>query len=237
MEVVNGPPTAVPGEVISGGQGLTGLAERARLAGGLLHANPTPDGGFRLAAVFPYVPGEGALARQEPDAPAADGNRLPEDLASTFSNERNVGKVLGWTLVGTALIALAALVAAAVVLFNGRRRFPAQGLRPPPTSSAPCAPRRRARRTCRRVRPARSRTHWPQATRRSAPTRPVAGWRKLTDREGALLAEGLSNAAIGRRITMSEATVKTYVSRILTKLGCENRMQAALLARDADLGA
>ncbi|MFJ3278966.1 response regulator transcription factor [Streptomyces halstedii] len=63
---------------------------------------------------------------------------------------------------------------------------------------------------------------------------------KLTDRERevlALLGEGLSNADAGRRIHMSEATVKTYVSRILAKLECENRVQAALLARDAGLGA
>ncbi|MFG2195107.1 response regulator [Streptomyces sp. NPDC048639] len=52
----------------------------------------------------------------------------------------------------------------------------------------------------------------------------------------ALLGEGLSNADAGERIRMSEATVKTYVSRILAKLGCENRVQAALLARDAGLG-
>lgn len=61
----------------------------------------------------------------------------------------------------------------------------------------------------------------------------------LTNRELevlALLGEGLSNADAGQRIHMSEATVKSYVSRILTKLDCENRVQAALLARDADLG-
>ncbi|MEU7043601.1 response regulator transcription factor [Streptomyces varsoviensis] len=60
----------------------------------------------------------------------------------------------------------------------------------------------------------------------------------LTERERevlALLAQGLSNAAAARRIHMSEATIKTYVSRILTKLECENRVQAALLARDAGL--
>ncbi|GAA4879900.1 response regulator transcription factor [Kitasatospora terrestris] len=50
-----------------------------------------------------------------------------------------------------------------------------------------------------------------------------------------LLGEGLSNADTGARLHMSEATVKTYVSRILAKLGCENRVQAALLARDAVL--
>ena len=49
----------------------------------------------------------------------------------------------------------------------------------------------------------------------------------------ALVAEGLSNAEIARRSHMSEATVKTYVSRILAKLECGNRVQAALLARDA----
>ncbi len=65
----------------------------------------------------------------------------------------------------------------------------------------------------------------------------VAG---LSAREGevlALLGEGLSNADAGKRLHMSEATVKTYVSRILAKLECDNRVQAALLARDAGLGA
>ncbi|MGW6390594.1 response regulator [Streptomyces sp. NPDC055103] len=52
----------------------------------------------------------------------------------------------------------------------------------------------------------------------------------------AVLGEGLSNADAGRRLHMSEATVKTHVSRILAKLDCENRVQAALLARDAGLG-
>ncbi|MET9605046.1 response regulator transcription factor [Streptomyces sp. NPDC006512] len=61
---------------------------------------------------------------------------------------------------------------------------------------------------------------------------------ELSERERgvlALLGEGLSNADAGRRLHMSEATVKTYVSRILAKLGCDNRVQAALLARDAGL--
>ncbi|MER6251734.1 response regulator transcription factor [Streptomyces sp. NPDC001584] len=61
---------------------------------------------------------------------------------------------------------------------------------------------------------------------------------ELSERERgvlALLGEGLSNADAGRRLHMSEATVKTYVSRILAKLDCENRVQAALLARDAGL--
>jgi DNA-binding NarL/FixJ family response regulator len=59
----------------------------------------------------------------------------------------------------------------------------------------------------------------------------------LTPRESEVLrlvAEGMSNAEIGRRLHMSETTIKTYVSRILAKLDCSNRVQAALLARDAD---
>ncbi|WP_240796151.1 response regulator transcription factor [Streptomyces sp. RFCAC02] len=49
-----------------------------------------------------------------------------------------------------------------------------------------------------------------------------------------LLAEGLPNAEIGRRVHMTETSVKTYVSRALAKLGCANRVQAALLVRDAE---
>lgn len=45
-----------------------------------------------------------------------------------------------------------------------------------------------------------------------------------------LVAQGLSNATISNQLWISEATVKTHVSRVLTKLGCENRVQAALIA-------
>jgi DNA-binding NarL/FixJ family response regulator len=51
----------------------------------------------------------------------------------------------------------------------------------------------------------------------------------------ALVAEGLPNASIASRLRMTEASTKTYVSRILAKLGCASRVQAALLARDARL--
>ncbi|ACU39702.1 response regulator transcription factor [Actinosynnema pretiosum subsp. pretiosum] len=63
---------------------------------------------------------------------------------------------------------------------------------------------------------------------------------RLTDREVEvleLLGLGMSNADVGQRLHMSEATVKTYVSRLLAKLGLTNRVQAALLARDAGLSA
>ncbi len=46
---------------------------------------------------------------------------------------------------------------------------------------------------------------------------------------------GLSNAEIGRSLYLSEATVKTHVSRLLLKLACTNRVQVAILAHDAGL--
>ncbi|HET6706533.1 response regulator transcription factor [Amycolatopsis sp.] len=60
----------------------------------------------------------------------------------------------------------------------------------------------------------------------------------LTDRERDVLAclgEGLSNADIGARLHLAEATVKSYVSRMLVKLDCANRTQAGLLAHEAGL--
>ncbi|GAA4205416.1 response regulator transcription factor [Streptosporangium oxazolinicum] len=50
------------------------------------------------------------------------------------------------------------------------------------------------------------------------------------------LARGLSNAEIGRELKLAEATVKAHVSRLLAKLGVANRVQAAILVHDADLG-
>jgi DNA-binding NarL/FixJ family response regulator len=60
----------------------------------------------------------------------------------------------------------------------------------------------------------------------------------LTEREREVVvavARGLSNAEIGKRLFMSEATVKAHVSHVLAKLGISNRVQAAILAHDAGL--
>lgn len=45
-----------------------------------------------------------------------------------------------------------------------------------------------------------------------------------------LVADGLSNAEIGRLVHLSEATVKTHVGRILAKLGLRDRVQVAVWA-------
>jgi DNA-binding NarL/FixJ family response regulator len=77
------------------------------------------------------------------------------------------------------------------------------------------------------------------ASRNSA--KAVAARRRLdtlTGREREVVvavAQGLSNAEIGKRLFMSEATVKAHVSRVLAKLGLGNRVQAAILAHDAGL--
>jgi DNA-binding NarL/FixJ family response regulator len=56
---------------------------------------------------------------------------------------------------------------------------------------------------------------------------------RLTPREREVLAEvarGRSNREIARELTLSEKTVKAHVSAILTKLGVQDRTQAALYA-------
>ncbi|WP_423213671.1 response regulator [Pseudonocardia sediminis] len=71
--------------------------------------------------------------------------------------------------------------------------------------------------------------------RRAAAQERLAG---LTGRESEVLlgvARGGSNAEIGRALHLSEATVKTHVSRLLSKLDADNRVQVAMLAHDAGL--
>lgn len=57
--------------------------------------------------------------------------------------------------------------------------------------------------------------------------------RALTARERevlSLIGEALSNKEIGRRLNLTEGTVKGYVSTVLEKLGLSDRTEAALLA-------
>jgi DNA-binding NarL/FixJ family response regulator len=52
----------------------------------------------------------------------------------------------------------------------------------------------------------------------------------------ALIGEGLTNRQIGERLYLSEKTVKNNVSRLLSKLGVERRIQAAVIATQSGPG-
>jgi DNA-binding NarL/FixJ family response regulator len=83
----------------------------------------------------------------------------------------------------------------------------------------------------------------PSITRRlverfAPPAKPAHDLSALTPRELEvlrLIARGLSNAELARELTLSEATVKTHVARILTKLGLRDRVQGVVLAYESGL--
>ena len=72
----------------------------------------------------------------------------------------------------------------------------------------------------------------------SRPTRAEAPAVPLSERESAvarLVARGRSNAEIAAELFLSEATVKTYVSRLFTKLNVRDRVQVAVWAYESGL--
>ena len=72
----------------------------------------------------------------------------------------------------------------------------------------------------------------------SATSAQSARFAELTERElevVVLIARGLSNREIAARLFLSEATIKTHVTRALAKLGVRDRVQAVVLAYESGL--
>lgn len=133
VEIANGPAAgAGAGEVVSGGQGLTGLRERARLVGGMVHAGATEGGGFRVAGVLPYgaepagvedvADDFGQQARAQAlalqGAPPMDWAAVDRELA-VRGRSRTGGVVLGCGIAVAAVVFLVVVLGAVVVLMLG----------------------------------------------------------------------------------------------------------------------
>ncbi|MCX4512032.1 histidine kinase [Streptomyces sp. NBC_01619] len=142
VEIVNGAAVGTGGEVVSGGQGLTGLYERARLVGGMVHAGAASEGGFRVAGVLPYgvveaVPyTESSFAEVRPSGDVAvdarwqspgalAGNGLPAMDWSVREGEREWamgrgarGSGVGGVAVGCGIAVAAVALLGAAALFG-----------------------------------------------------------------------------------------------------------------------
>lgn len=59
---------------------------------------------------------------------------------------------------------------------------------------------------------------------------------RLSDREQqvfALLAQGLDNRSLARRLGIADRTAKRHLTQVMLKLGCESRLQVGLVALTA----
>ncbi|MGW0753781.1 sensor histidine kinase [Streptomyces sp. NPDC002587] len=131
VEIANGP-AAGPGAgvVVSGGQGLTGLRERARLVGGMVYAGAVEGGGFRVAGVLPYGAepagaedvaddfGQQAQARGLRGGPPMDWDAVDRELAVRVRS-RGGGFALGCGIAFAAVVLMVIVIGAAVALLVG----------------------------------------------------------------------------------------------------------------------
>ncbi|MEU8434316.1 histidine kinase [Streptomyces sp. NPDC029216] len=138
VEIANGPAAdRGSGEVVSGGQGLTGLRERARLVGGMVHAGATEDGGFRVAGVLPYGTEPAGLVEDVADdfgqrsqaralalkgatraAPPMDWAALDRELTAPVRS-RAGGVAMGCGIAVAALVLLLIVMGAGLALLVG----------------------------------------------------------------------------------------------------------------------
>ncbi|MDT9690827.1 histidine kinase [Streptomyces sp. P9(2023)] len=125
VEIVNAAAGESPGDVVSGGQGLTGLHERARLVGGIVHAGPVDGGGFRVAGMLPYGVVEAAplvdaaddFRQQSPKFPVGHRGAVPVGQADWTFMERELAMAMRGDRVTGGGVALGCGIAfAAVVL-------------------------------------------------------------------------------------------------------------------------
>ncbi|GAB3254586.1 sensor histidine kinase [Kineosporia babensis] len=111
VEVRNRP--GRPYEGTSTGQGLHGLAERVRLAGGVLSSGPVDGGGFRLGAVLPY----------DAEVPSSAADQPVGDFRQTIrSNSRR--QRIGLITVGVALVVSVLAGIGAAVTANATEPVP-----------------------------------------------------------------------------------------------------------------